>query len=466
MLLTRFTNHSCQQALPCIVAVGRYRWSARVCGLVIGVITAFCITPAFAHTPLIGVAQPSLIDQGLLHDEQCSPGYRIAGTAYCTHGPDAPPPPISHRSAHQIIRAAALTKAGTCADEVSGKRVEVLYVRSTERPDHYASSVSSIRGWVAEVDAIFDLSAQATGGRRQIRFVTDADCQVTVLPVVIPAGDEATFGRSIAALRKLGFNNPNRKYLIFMDAGVYCGIATIERDSRPTLDNRNNTTAGYARIDYSCWNSRSVAHELAHTLGGVQLDAPNASGGWHCVDEYDLLCYSDWPNYPATQLRCPNGAWSDLLDCNHDDYYHTNPLPESYLATHWNVANSEFLFAPPTPINQPPTLHIRSPADQNTFDAPAEIVIEVEASDSDGTILAVEFYHGDQLLSADTAAPFTYSWSSPTAGDYRVIAIAYDDGGANSVSTSIAFTVAQPVSGQGEPALVEQLRLYLPIILR
>jgi hypothetical protein len=49
------------------------------------------------------------------------------------------------------------------------------------------------------------------------------------------------------------------------------------------------------------------------------------------------------------RFECNDQAHNDLLDCNHDDYYSTNPPANSYLATHWNAANSKFLINPGTP---------------------------------------------------------------------------------------------------------------------
>src|SRR5918998_3249805 len=87
------------------------------------------------------------------------------------------------------------------------------------------------------------------------------------------------------------------------------------------------------------------------------MSAPHTSRGWHCVDAHDVMCYSDSPYFPDMHVLCPDGNHENRLDCNHDDYFHTNPPSGSYLASHWNVANNRFLIAGPDTV-QPaqPTL--------------------------------------------------------------------------------------------------------------
>ena len=53
------------------------------------------------------------------------------------------------------------------------------------------------------------------------------------------------------------------------------------------------------------------------------------------------MCYSDGGSHAMVQI-CPTDR-EYLLDCNTDDYYSTYPNSGSWLAGHWNAANSQFL---------------------------------------------------------------------------------------------------------------------------
>ncbi|GAA4274813.1 hypothetical protein GCM10022258_41090 [Aquimarina gracilis] len=90
--------------------------------------------------------------------------------------------------------------------------------------------------------------------------------------------------------------------------------------------------------------------------------------------------------------------------------------------------------------NQPPEVSITSPNEGETFSAGSTINISASASDPDGSITRVQFYQGTTLLSEDTSAPYSYSWTNVSAGSYSIIAKAYDDKGASTTAT-IAITV-------------------------
>ncbi|BCY13746.1 RICIN domain-containing protein [Actinoplanes sp. L3-i22] len=229
-----------------------------------------------------------------------------------------------------------------CADDgQSGKRVQLLYLYAAGTATRYNTYVNSFRTWAAGVDTIFDASAGETGGSRHVRYVTTPECTVSVSEVELPAGSLDSFAATTKALGNLGYNRADRKYLMFSDANVYCGIGTYVDDKRPGRTNRNNAGPSYARVDSGCWSSVMAAHELTHVLGAVLNGAPNGTGAGGCTDDYDLLCGPDRAGR-AERQACPK-SHEVRLDCGHDDYFNTNPKPGSYLDTHWNVALSDFL---------------------------------------------------------------------------------------------------------------------------
>ncbi len=294
------------------------------------------------------------------------------GRALCTHGADPAPDGVDFRVPQPLhapgraqglifhdppgdapTKAAATPGIGCYGDGRDGNRVQALYAVPGDRRDRYSQVLPSIRQWAAETDAVFQASAAQTGGTRRIRFVTDQNCDLVVTPVTLTPNGDDTLENTIAELQALGYNRSDRKYLVWMDSTVLCGIATYYADSRPTADNFNNGRPGVpssvSRIDSGCWGlgsrGQSVeAHELMHSLGAVLPNAPNGSANGHCSDDDDRMCYAD--GSPLLRLRdvCP-ADHEALLDCRHDDYFSTAPPAGSFLAANWNGANSSFLSA-------------------------------------------------------------------------------------------------------------------------
>ncbi len=69
------------------------------------------------------------------------------------------------------------------------------------------------------------------------------------------------------------------------------------------------------------------------------------------------------------------------------------------------------------------------------------MTMTASASDSDGTIASVEFYANGTLLGTSTAAPYSATWRSPQPGRYGVYAVATDNQGAVTASSSMAVLV-------------------------
>ncbi|MEA2828948.1 MAG: hypothetical protein QOG43_3387 [Actinomycetota bacterium] len=306
----------------------------------------------------------------------------------CSHGPDPAPDGVDvrvHRDfgagpAGAGAGAGAAPQPGVAAVQSGipcygtgsdGYRVQLLYVRATGMADNSASYFPTFINAAANANTEYRDSAAKTGGVRNIRFVTDASCNLVIQKVQISAAAIGSLSGMVNALTAQGFNHTDRRYLAWVDNNTYCGIGEIYTDDRPNptpgLSSSNYSNgnpqarATFARVDNGCWGqSNSVeAHELTHMLGGVQPTAPHGTNGFHCRDESDRMCYVDGAGVVMSQV-CPVAS-ERLLDCNGDDYFSTNPPAGSWLAAHWNVANSAFLapsdpgVPPPPPTTSPPT---------------------------------------------------------------------------------------------------------------
>jgi hypothetical protein len=301
----------------------------------------------------------------------------------CTHGPDPFPADLDPRPgqdpsfragepAPAVSGAAAAGAVGCYGNGTDGYRVQLMYAREAGSPDRYPEFETRFRDWAARIDDVFNTSAAKTGGIRHVRFVTDSQCRPVIQRTTLSSAAVDDFADHLDELEDRGFARTDRKYLIWVDTATptYCGIALTYDDfvaNQTPGVNANNGNPDYAlsagRIDTPCWGQQNMieAHELLHMLGGVlgfssaSQAPPHATNGSHCTDESDRLCYADGvpsgvfkPDGSRTSLTFPCPATHEaLLDCGNDDYFHTSPPAGSWLATHWNTANSAWLARAP-----------------------------------------------------------------------------------------------------------------------
>jgi regulation of enolase protein 1 (concanavalin A-like superfamily) len=103
--------------------------------------------------------------------------------------------------------------------------------------------------------------------------------------------------------------------------------------------------------------------------------------------------------------------------------------------------------------NQPPSVSLTSPTNGASFTAPATVPITATASDSDGTVVRVDFYNGNTWIDSKTAPPFTTALTSLAAGTYTITAIAADDKGASTTSSAAVITVTNATSTNKPPTV-------------
>ena len=123
-------------------------------------------------------------------------------------------------------------------------------------------------GWAGDTESVFNASAAETGGTRHVRFVTNSSCVPVIDDVTLSTTGDDNINNTISELQAKGYTRSDRKYLVWVDANVYCGIAQVWGDDSPGQNNYSNGNpqikGEFARVDNGCWGLANPveAHEL------------------------------------------------------------------------------------------------------------------------------------------------------------------------------------------------------------
>lgn len=280
------------------------------------------------------------------------------GSTVFTHGPDPLPSteldvidlplPADFLVPPACVDPAALPALPSPANSRNNPlpyRGVLVYARPFDAPDRSATMAPIIRDMMVHANSLWFREGLNSGLPSRLKMLCDGG-ELVVRHAALPTPKAATnVGTIFGDLNRLGYTSWHEKYWVWYDGfACWCaGIATIDYDDRLHPNNANNHGPDWA-ITFGVtgfWGWFVMMHEAGHNLGAVQLTSPNTSGGWHCNDGWDVMCYPDGgsqSNYNA--FVCPP-VWPGNFprwDCNKNDYF--NPVPaDQYLLDHWNLAS-------------------------------------------------------------------------------------------------------------------------------
>jgi len=120
--------------------------------------------------------------------------------------------------------------------------------------------------------------------------------------------------------------------------------------------------------------------------------------------------------------------------------------------------------------NIQPSLAITNPKDRSKFSENSDILISVDAVDTDGFIDSVVFYADGVLIGESNSSPYEILWQNVPAGRYTLTSVATDDKGfkryslpsritVGNLPPNIRFVVGDTNLGRGDLAVKERLEL-------
>ncbi|WP_211354886.1 glycosyl hydrolase family 18 protein [Tenacibaculum adriaticum] len=219
-------------------------------------------------------------------------------------------------------------------------------------------------------------------------------------------------------------------------------VATVEFYNGGTLLGQD-TSAPYS---YS-WNNvfqgsytitvKAIDNEGASATTSVNINV-NADSGDSC----DQPQYIENGGYePGSQVQnegkiyqCkdyPNSGW-----CNGADWAY-GPGTGTYWSDAWTLVGE----CSGGGDSNAPSVSITSPSNGQSYTEGNSIIINVSASDADGSVTKVEFYSNGAKLGEDTTSPYIYTVANADVGSYSLTAVATDNSNQSTTSNPININV-------------------------
>lgn len=320
-------------------------------------------------------------------------------------------------------------KMNCLSEDTPGPAIQVVWARpegqtiantwyEAHRPEFRSQMRAAVSAYAASMHAGWNATDMTRkDDDRTPRIITEqtsSGCAPKVLHVAVPHnvllripiqnkyGTDTTKQGVLPYLESIGYNQPNRRYIVFMDYTSYpaselqdswvlidsagpTSMAAIDMqrqgllwgpygtgqrsdvDTQPGPENfcnRGGTVAYFSvfgnafsdlpRIGPSNWTwddtsdnmAWGIAHELGHTFCLNYL-APHYGGQGHVTDGKDIMG-------DTAGTDCTPEWRASRFDCNSDDYWGTNGVygQQAWASQRWSASNNEYLWGAPKSSSQ------------------------------------------------------------------------------------------------------------------
>ncbi len=228
----------------------------------------------------------------------------------------------------------------------------------------------------------------------------------------------------------------------YWDTAATGGVSNYEKTiqyTEPSGELASRLASKQIDIRYCGFDFDPVRRQYALWCGGSEvwmLTPPATKGatGWQ-LSKQTIVAGRDAPTTDTgTGIL---GKWKYI------------PNLDAFMALQDSTAGNIWIYKPyqwqspggGSQTNVAPSVSWVTPVTGQQFAAGQVLALQASASDSDGSVAAVDFFDGTSLLAHVTAAPWRYDWTSAAVGTHVLTATAYDNLGASSTSASVTVQV-------------------------